>query len=83
MKNTLDHQRLNIRVNDHLVANFTISEPGSQNIVVLVDHSLMDGDIQTLTFELPDARSPYDKGISGDTRTLGIAVQTLSLAPAI
>ena len=83
VKNTLDYQRLNIRVNDHLVANFTISEPGSQNIVVLVDHSFMNGDIQTLTFELPDAKSPYDKGISGDTRTLGIAVQTLSLAPTI
>ena len=81
LKNTLDHQRLNIRVNGHLVANFTISEPGSQNVVVRVDQSLMEGDRQTLTFELPDATSPYEKGISGDTRTLGIAVQTVSLAP--
>jgi len=83
VKNTLDQQRMIIRVNGHPVANTTISEPGSQEIVVQINQSILEGDMQTLTFELPDAMSPYEKGISGDTRTLGIAVQTLSLAPPV
>ena len=75
----LDHQRLIIWVNGHLIKNYTVSTPGSQTIVVEIDRTLLDENIQTLNFELPDATSPYEIGRSKDPRTLGIAVQTFSL----
>jgi len=77
--NQLDHQRLNIWFNGHLIKNYTISKSGSQTIVVEIDRTLFSENIQTLNFELPDAISPYEIGNSKDTRTLGIAVQTFSL----
>ena len=79
-QDTLDSQRLNISVNGNLVMNYTISHPKSQKIVVEIDRSLLNENSQTLTFDLPDARSPYETGDGNDIRTLGIAVQTLSLS---
>ena len=79
VKNTLDRQRLDIWVNGHHITNYTISTPGSQTIAVEIEHTVLDENIQILTFELPDAGSPYENGQSGDTRTLGIAVQSFSL----
>ena len=78
-KDTLDYQRLNILVNGHLIMNYTISHPESQEIVAEIDRTVFDEDIQMLTFELPDARSPYETEGSNDIRTLGIAVQTVTL----
>jgi hypothetical protein len=70
---------LNIWFNGYLIKNNTISNPGSQKIVVEIDRTLVDENIQILTFELPDASSPYEKRQSDDRRTLGIAVQRFSL----
>ena len=79
VKDTLDYQRLNILVNGHLIMNYTISHPESQEIVAEIDRTVFDEDIQMLTFELPDASSPYETERSNDIRTLGIAVQTVTL----
>ena len=75
----LEHQRINIFFNGHSIRNYTISSPGSQNVIFEVDRSLLKEDIQTLNFELPDASSPYDFGLSDDKRKLGLAVQKLSI----
>ena len=79
VKDKLDYQRLNISVNGHIIKNYTISDPGSQNIAVDIDRALLNESIQILTFELPDAGSPFETGYSADKRTLGIAVQSFSL----
>jgi hypothetical protein len=77
--NKLDHQRLNIWINGHLIKNYTVSTPGPQTIAVVLNRTLLNENIQTVVFELPDATSPYEIGSSPDLRKLGIAVQSFSL----
>lgn len=65
-------------MNDHNLKDvFHISD--TQNLTIDIPHSYFEEEIQRITFDLPDAISPRDLGVSADGRTLGIAVRMLSI----
>jgi hypothetical protein len=71
-------QRLSIFMNGYKLQDVRLTN-GWQNITMVIPHNYFEEEIQRITFDLPDAISPNDLGISTDGRKLGIAVRTLSL----
>ncbi len=73
-------QRLFFSVNGHNLQNFLLKND-MLNLTIDVPRNYFNEEVQRITFGLPDAISPKDLGVSDDTRTLGIAVRTLSIYP--
>lgn len=76
--NHIECQRVSILMNDHKLKD-VLRVSDTENLTIEIPHNCFEEEIQRITFELPDAISPKDLGISADARTLGIAVRTLSM----
>ncbi len=74
-------QRINIKANGHLVKELVFNAvaggntPRSESFTV----TLASDNVLTLSLEIPDAASPANLGLSGDTRTLGAGLVSLSI----
>ena len=77
----LDQQQLSIKLNKQPVAQLTLRESDLKEYSIALPANLLR-DQNTVTFELPDAESPKNLGISEDTRLLGVNVQWLLIDSA-
>ncbi|WP_250986462.1 sulfatase-like hydrolase/transferase [Methanoculleus oceani] len=75
----LDQQRVTVYVNEHWVGEWLFDQPGTQEKTVLIPHNVLEGEIQYIAFEFPDATSPKDLGRSEDERDLAIAVHSMEI----
>ena len=76
--NQIECQRVSILMNDHKLKD-VLRVSDTENLTIEIPHNYFEEEIQRITFELPDAISPKDLGVSADARTLGIAVRMLSM----
>lgn len=76
----LDQQRVSIRINNHPLGTLTLQDIGPREYSTFVPARVLS-DRNILTFQLPDAESPKNLGLSEDTRRLGINVQWLQIDP--
>jgi len=74
----LARQRLNILVDGCPAARWSLAEPVTRVHSVLVPEREMGGRA-SLTFVLPDARAPAGFGLNDDRRSLGVALEWISL----
>lgn len=72
-------QNMSIWMNKHKLQDFSLTSNTNQ-LFIVIPRDCFEENIQKITFELPDAASPSNLGISNDRRTLGIAVRTLSMS---
>jgi len=76
----VDKQTVHILANGQEAGEWTITKPGFQEKDITIPKSLFtDPDRLVITFNLPDAASPAQSGVSGDNRLLGIAVSEITL----
>ena len=73
-------QRVIVTANGHHVGEWVFDQQETQEKSMVIPHAVLDGDIQTISFELPDSKSPKDLGINVDPRELGIMVHSLVLS---
>jgi radical SAM protein with 4Fe4S-binding SPASM domain len=71
----LEQQGVNVFANDYLVGTLSIIDTGEY--AVMIGGHYLNNAALTLRFELPNATSPKDLGISTDERMLALAFQTL------
>lgn len=76
----VEQQRVRILVNDREVGEWVITEGGVRGHKVIIPRNLIDETLMEIVFELPDAASPAEVGISEDRRTLSIAMRTIILS---
>lgn len=74
----VDAQRVEIALNGLPLAPLVLRSPAPQEFPLALPRGLM-GTSNVLVLTLPDARSPSRLGHSQDTRTLGVAVQSIRL----
>ncbi len=74
----LKSQRLSVSMNGHRLQDFLLKRD-MPNLIIDIPRSYSNEEIQRITFDLPDAVSPEDLGVSVDPRKLGISVRTLSI----
>jgi hypothetical protein len=72
----LDRQHLSVKLNNQPVGQLTLRETVLKEYSVALPANLLR-DQNIVIFELPDAESPKNLGVSEDTRQLGINVQWL------
>jgi len=74
----LRSQRLSVAVNDHVLGKFDLSVPhGPENpLVINIPPNLASGKV-LVEFEIPDATSPREVGLSEDGRKLGFSFQSI------
>jgi len=76
-------QRVDVVVNGRSVGVWTLSDPAGGEYAVLIPGSLLStANVLKVEFKTPDAVSPQSLGISGDTRVLGVAFRSITLAEA-
>jgi len=71
-------QRISILMNDHKLED-VLHVSHTLNLDIKIPYDYFEEEVQRITFDIPDAISPNDLGISADGRTLGIAVRMLSM----
>lgn len=76
----VNQQRVNVLVNDQEIAKWVITEGGVKEHKLIISRELLDGPLMEIVFELPDAASPAELGVSGDPRTLAIAMREIVLS---
>jgi hypothetical protein len=78
----LKAQQLFVKLNDQPVARFELTDPEARLYSVRLPTNLLRPQ-NILEFDLPDASSPYERGLSNDRRLLGVNVQwiILDIAP--
>lgn len=76
----IEKQRVNILVNNQKVGEWVFTEFGTQERNIDIPNNLIDNSMLYITFELPDAVSPLELGVSEDPRKLGIAFRSISLS---
>ena len=74
----LKSQRLSLSVNGHNLQDFLLTS-NMPNLIIDIPRNYFNEEVQRITFDIPDAISPKDLGVSCDHKTLGIAVRTLSI----
>jgi hypothetical protein len=74
----LDQQRVTVTLNGRPLTNWILRDSNPLTYSVSVPRDLL-AKKNVLRFELPDARSPKELGISTDARRLGIAVERIEL----
>ena len=74
----LDAQRMNLKLNDHLLASLILKEAKEYRFA-LPDNLLREKNV--LEFELPDTVSPISLGMSRDWRRLGVDVKWMEIKP--
>jgi hypothetical protein len=72
------HQRLQVYMIDKLLEELAINEYG-EYLVNIPSDLLENCSRKIFKFDLPDAISPLDAGVSNDTRNLGIKVFEISI----
>jgi phosphoglycerol transferase len=72
-----NQQRVNVMVNNHPVGNWIFDKPDVQEKSIIIPHGLLNEEVQYITFELPDAKSPLSLGLSDDGRELALAVRSI------
>ncbi len=82
----VDQQRVSVKVNGQQVGELIFDQPGTwvsgslygfQEKKITIPHDVLKEGIQYLIFELPDAISPKELGISEDGRDLALAVRSI------
>jgi len=73
----LDRQRVTVYVNEHCIGEWVVDQPGIQEKTIVIPYNALEGKIQYIAFELPDAASPKDLGLSEDERELALAVHSI------
>ncbi|MEI6634450.1 MAG: sulfatase-like hydrolase/transferase [Chlamydiota bacterium] len=71
-------QRVGVYVNNHKVADWE-AVPQQPEYSAFIPPDMLAGGALTVRFDLPDAVSPLDAGLSRDHRTLGILVRRMTL----
>lgn len=69
-----EEQRLSIALNGHRMQSFSLKEEQPYELTLTLPKSLLRRE-NSLTLELPDARSPESLRLSVDQRPLGVAVE--------
>jgi len=75
----LDHQEVNVIINDKPTDQWVFSEGGQQEKTILIPKDLLSQGRLNIVFETPDAKSPKELGISEDTRELAIAIYSITM----
>lgn len=73
----VDQQQVTIKVNGHWIGTWSFDQPGIQEKIAVIPHTILEEDVQHIAFELPDAESPYNLRQSGDPRNLALAVRSM------
>ncbi len=80
---TKQHRRqsANLKINGQAIGTIKLVLGGSNaNRRLIIPHGfLRDGEVNTVTFELPDAIAPRDLGINEDGRLLGLCIRRLRI----
>ena len=71
-------QRVIVNVNGVTVGSLEVTENELKEYAFTIPEDIFD-DLIEIVFELPDATSPSEHGISNDSRKLGIALRTMRL----
>jgi hypothetical protein len=74
----LEKQRVTIYINDRKAGEWIVTAPGEYNLTIPQDY--LNGCELKMSFELPDAVSPADLGVSNDSRILGLGVRTIKIS---
>lgn len=72
-----DPQRVRVRTGNALLGEWVVG--GSTTVELSVPASAVVDSVVELTFELPDAISPADAGVSTDPRKLGVGLRSITL----
>ena len=75
----LDHQQVNVIINDKPIDQWLFSEGGQQEKTILIPKDLLSQGKLNIVFETPDAKSPKELGISEDARELAIAIYSMTM----
>lgn len=75
----LKQQNVNVYVGNKKIGSWKFKESGEQEKIVYIPNSQIKDSKLIITLELPNAASPYDLGMSEDTRSLGLFVETVSV----
>jgi hypothetical protein len=79
----LTEQRVNLRLNGHALASFTLRESALREFQFDLPREMLRRE-NVLTFDLPDAASPAAYGLGSDTRGLAVAAYWLEIeSPAL
>lgn len=77
---TVDRQKVRIRVNEHPVEDWVITDNNFRVREAVIPPEILNSGRAILSFELPDSAVPHTIGDGPDLRRLGLAVSWLSLA---
>jgi hypothetical protein len=75
-------QRVAVYLNKHELGNYSFTQSQPQDMEFLIEPDYLNEQVQYLTFYFPDAISPLELGISGDSRDLAIALLSFTLSEA-
>jgi len=75
----LAQQRVTVLVNGKSVGMLIFDKPGFQEKNITIPNSVLDDEIQNISFELPDAISPKKIGQSEDYRDLALAFRSFEI----
>ncbi|SCL74658.1 Phosphoglycerol transferase, alkaline phosphatase superfamily [Methanoculleus chikugoensis] len=75
----IDQQRMIVAVNRQYVGEWVFEQSGFQEKTIVIPREVLEEEIQYVAFELPDAVSPSDLGLSEDKRSLAIAVHSMRI----
>lgn len=75
----VNEQVILVSVNKHHLTNWTFSGSDTKHVIIPMEY-LLENEVTTISFDIPNATSPNNLGISNaETRTLGIAVEWIRL----
>lgn len=72
-------QNVNIFGNGELLGNWIINESGFQDQHIIIPAEVIKNGWLNITFELPDAASPQELGLSEDNRILGLQFRSIRI----
>ena len=78
---TLVTQRVSVYVNDELIAKLTVP-PEDTLITFDIPKELTEDGVLDIKFDLPDAISPYELGVSQDERVIALAFNSMVIRTA-
>lgn len=78
---TLVTQRVSVYVNDELIAELTVP-PEDTLITFDIPKELTEDGVLDIKFDLPDAISPYELGVSQDERVIALAFNSMVIRTA-
>jgi len=71
-------QRVAININGKKAGEWSVNASGEYKLNIPQDY--LKGSGLNITFELPDAASPLELGVSKDSRKLGLAIKSINLS---